>query len=294
MYIRRICCTLLVLLGLPLVKAGAGLPLQKAEAAAATAQAHDHHDLAVSLRQLVQQDAAQYSVYVDFLDGSRPLLFQNQQVRSASMIKVFILATAMEKEASGQLDESHELVLRDNMKVGGAGSLCGWEDGSRITIRQLLYKMITESDNTATNMLIDYLGMGRINQYIQQHGYTQTKLQRKMMDTEAVQEGRENLTSARDLGIFFSRLYHKQCVTPGLDQKMINILLDQEDTDVLPAACPGSRVAHKTGELDHLYHDGGIVYGPSHNRVIVILTENQDDAGLTLKLMKEIAAKADR
>ncbi|WP_432641809.1 serine hydrolase [Acidaminococcus sp.] len=293
MHIRRICCTLLVLLGLSLVKTGAGQPLPGAEAVAA-AQAHDHHELAVSLRQLVQQDDAQYSVYVDFLDGSRSLLFQNQQVRSASMIKVFILATAMEKEADGQLDESHELVLRDNMKVGGAGSLCGWEDGSRITIRQLLYKMITESDNTAANMLIDYLGMGRINQYIQQHGYTQTKLQRKMMDTEAVREGRENLTSARDLGIFFSRLYHRQCVRPDLDQKMIDILLDQEDTDVLPAACPGSRVAHKTGELDHLYHDGGIVYGPGHNRVIVILTENQDDAGLTLKLMKEIAARAEK
>lgn len=292
MKFRRFCCTVpLFLLGLTLTGLAVEPPVHRVEAAAVV---HDHHDLAVSLRQLVQQDDAQYSVYVDFLDGSRPLLFQNRQVRSASMIKVFILATAMEEEAAGQLDENHELVLRDDMKVGGAGSLCGWADGSRITIKQLLYKMITESDNTATNMLIDYLGMGRINQYIQQHGYTQTKLQRKMMDTEAVQEGRENLTSARDLGIFFSRLYHKQCVTPALDQKMIDILLDQEDTDVLPAACPGSRVAHKTGELDHLYHDGGIVYGPSHDRVIVILTENQDDADLTLKLMKEIAAKADR
>ena len=78
--------------------------------------------------------------------------------------------------------------------------------------------MITESDNTAANLLIDRLGMDRINSYMQSHGYTHGVLRRKMMDTEAMREGRENLTSTRDVALLFKRLYRgngKSCRAPG-------------------------------------------------------------------------------
>jgi beta-lactamase class A len=106
--------------------------------------------------------------------------------------------------------------------------------------------MITESDNTAANLLIDRLGMDRINSYMQSHGYTHSVLRRKMMDTEAMREGRENMTSTRDIALLFKRLYRGQCVGPAQDREMLEIYKRQTDNDSIPGALPqGTVVATK-------------------------------------------------
>ena len=248
-----------------------------------------YDELIDKIKSVTDKDSAQYSIYIDFLDGTQPIEVNSKQIRSASMIKVFIMAKAYENMKEGNLSENQELILKDSDKVGGAGSLIGWPTGSKITIHELLKLMITESDNTATNMMIDLLGMDNINRYIQEHGYSESILQRKMMDTQAVKNGRENLTSSHDLGRFFTLLYKKKIVSAEYDDKMIDLLKQQTDTECLPQAIKEVSIAHKTGELDHLYHDGGIVYNGDYPFVVCILTENQLNRTYTLINMRRIA-----
>lgn len=241
-----------------------------------------------------QKDSAKYSVYIKLLDNKMDaIVYQNAKMRAASMIKVFIMAKAFEDVKNGLLNLEKNITLTSNMKVGGAGSLNQWENGSTISVEKLLIMMITESDNTATNILIDLLGMDRINQYIKVNGYDMSVLQRKMMDFESVEQGKENYTSVDDIGEFFSNLYYRQCVNAEYDEKMMEILFLQTDKECLPAALPKYKIAHKTGELTGLYHDGGIVFSQNNKYILCIFTDEQSDRSYSISNMKQLAKTID-
>ena len=214
---------------------------------------------------------------------------QLEPMRSASMIKVFILATVMEKAKQGEINIDETLTLRGSDKVGGAGILAGYASGTELTLREVMELMITHSDNTATNIVIDRVGMSAINEYIQSQGYKDTILRRKMMDYGAIAAGRENFSSVRDLGTFFNRLYNYECVGEEYDKIMLDFLVKQTDTDCFPAALPGKQIAHKTGALDGLYDDGGIIYSDGGDAVLVIMTENFTGEYNTIQHMKAFA-----
>ena len=244
------------------------------------------------IRKLAAEDGSDFGIYLAY-GNEPPVISDEKMMRSASMIKVFILAEAMEQASKGKLSLTELMVLYGNDKVGGAGILIGYPNNTVFSMEEILRLMITESDNTATNMMIERLGMDSINSYIQTHGYHSTILRRKMMDAEAVKAGRENMTSPRDLGIFFSRLYQNQCVNDEYDQKMRDILFQQTDTECFPSALPMAHIAHKTGELDGLYHDGGIIYEENgQDFVLVILTDSYTGRASVIQTMQKMAQTA--
>ena len=239
----------------------------------------------------ILDDGTEYSVYLSYPgESSEAFLYHNGPVRSASMIKMFIMAAAMEKVAAGEMSLDEGIVLNDYDKVGGSGILGGYADGTVLPLRTYMELMITESDNTATNIIINRLGMGTVNDYIARNGYSDTVLKREMMDMEAIAAGRENMTSAKDLGEIFVKIYNHQCVNQALDEVMLEFLKGQTDTDCIPEALPGRIVAHKTGALPGLIHDGGIVYGGTRDAVIVLLAENITSEYTATERMKEFAA----
>ena len=245
------------------------------------------------VRRLAVRGGAKFTVYLaDPDDEDVPLMADGEEMRSASMIKVFILACAMEKVKAGDLQLDDVLRLEETDKVGGAGVISGYRAGTVFSVEELLRQMIAESDNTATNMMIDRLGMTEINGYMRAHGYDASRLQRKMMDAAAVKEGRENITSAKDLGTFFLRLYRSECVGEPYDGKMRDMLFAQTDRECFPQALPDARIAHKTGELDRFYADGGIIYGEDgHTAILVILADDLEGRGRAIEMMREIARR---
>ena len=93
-----------------------------------------------------------------------------------------------------------------------------------------------------------------------------------MMDFEAARQGKENMTTAGDMGRFFTLLAQGNVVNTTADQTMRDILCQQEDNPILPAQLPHQLpVAHKTGELDGIYHDCGIIYGAKGPIVLCLL-----------------------
>lgn len=238
----------------------------------------------------ILNDGTEYSVCLAFPQKSAAIFVYNSHaVRSASMIKVFIMAAAMEKAKRGELDLDETMTLKASDKVGGAGILAGCPAGTDLPLREVLRLMITESDNTAANMVIDRLGMAAINDYIACNGYADTVLRRKMMDMRAINAGEENYSSAKDLGTIFLKLYKHECVDREHDETMLEFLRGQADTDCFPAALPGLVIAHKTGALIGLYDDGGIIYNGDNDAVLVIMTEHYTGESVAMSRMRQFA-----
>ena len=268
----------------------ASLPVSPVSANAASVPVQSNDSLSAGIEALSNADSTRYSVYAAYPQENRDeYIYQSEAMRSASMIKVFLLADAMEKIRDGQLSLDTPITLHSWDKVGGAGVLCGYADESVLSLDTVMKLMITESDNTATNLIIDLLGMEDINDYIQRNGYYDTRLARKMMDFDAVSEGRENYSSVRDLGRFFLKLYQHSCVGYEQDEIMLSYLKEQTDTECFPEALPYAVIAHKTGELGGLYDDGGIIYQNGRDIILVIMTERYSDRYTAIETMKAMA-----
>lgn len=249
--------------------------------------------LAEEIMALSSEDSTRYSVYIAYPGEERPpYIYQSESMRSASMIKVFLLAAAMERVKDGSLHMGLPIVLHSKDKVGGSGILGGYPNGFVLRLDSVLRLMITESDNTATNILIDLLGMDNINAYIKEKGYKDTCLSRKMMDFAAVRDGRENYTSVRDLGCLFDRIYRHECVSYEHDEIMLSYLKEQTDKECFPSALPETIIAHKTGELEGLYDDGGIIYLGDRALIVVIMTENYSSRYNAIETMKNMVRAA--
>ena len=256
------------------------------------------NQLQQKLEEIISQDsAADYGVYVAWPECGQPVIINNRKQSAASVIKIYILGTAYNMVAQGDLSLDTTLRVKRSDMVGGAGVINGYGGEPVLTIRELLKLMIIESDNTATNVMIDYLGMNRINQYIQAQGYGDTILQRKMMDTASLQAGRDNFTTVQDVGTFFDRLLAKKLVNETLDQEMLDIFKEQTDKECINtalAATSNLQVAHKTGELIGVYHDAGIVYHGQDGYVEVLFSENSNNRDRSIRVLRKIAQQVDR
>lgn len=220
----------------------------------------------------------------------RELVSINPDLRfpSASLIKVPLLVEVARQVEFGMLAWETRYAVSGAARVGSAGVLADLSAELRPTLHDLAHLMITISDNTASNLLLDLVGMEAVNTTMQQLGLTSTRFERRFMDFAARQAGRENWTTAGDMALLLSYL----CIDllPGRDI-MLNMLLRQNDMTLLPVYW-GEEVpfAHKTGGLEGILHDAGILYPPETlvvpqtvpvPLIIVVMTAEQADEALT-------------
>lgn len=177
---------------------------------------------------------------------------------AASTIKTPILLTALEEVRQGRLS------LKDYLPVPAEVILPDTQVFDRgqteYTVEELLYWMVTLSDNTATNVLLDRLGLERVNEYCAVTlGLSGTVCQRKMLDFAAAGAGKDNLTSAADQRKLFCLLHSSAILNPDLRRVALSILSRQRHQDTLLRYIPDEVVfAHKTGGLDGVAHDCGL------------------------------------
>jgi len=184
----------------------------------------------------------------------------DKRVPAASVIKIPILAELLLQVQTNEVRLSERYALMDEHKVGGSGELRDMPEGKTLTLEELAVEMIRVSDNTATNVLIERLGMARINQTLDSLGFEATRLNRVMMDFAAIDEGRQNYTSASEMSRFLSLLLTNKILTPELGNTAIEILGRCEDSTTIPRDLPADLIiAHKTGTLDYVRGDAGII-----------------------------------
>lgn len=225
------------------------------------------------------QPEAQYAIYVRMLDQrSQDVVLNSHKMASASLIKIPIMIEAYNQKKQGKLNFNEKVIIKHSDAVEG-GSVYNLPDNTVLTVGQLVELMIVQSDNTACNLLIDKLKMENINAMIKKLGCSSdTILQRKMMDFEAVKQGRQNYTNITDMANLLEKLYLGKCLDPKSDKAMLEILSRQEDNTIIPAQLPHHiRIDHKTGELDGMNYDCGIVYGQGHTYILCMMAENVKD-----------------
>ena len=208
---------------------------------------------------------------IDLTDGTRAGYRAAQPMVSASMIKLIVAHTFLKQVEAGTFSLDATYTLKGSDLVGGAGVIAGYGAGAQISYRDILMRMIDNSDNTAANILIDAVGIDAVNADANALGLSQTRLNRKMMDYDAIAAGRENYTCALDVARLLRLAYKGKFVNADASSLVMQALRQQQDTEGIRAGLPaGITFAHKTGELDTVRHDGGIAEG-SHPVVIVVL-----------------------
>ncbi len=193
---------------------------------------------------------------------------------SASMVKVPIMVACLKAEEEGRISLQERLKMTRSDKTGGSGSLRRYRSGSSFTIDRLVELMVTRSDNTAANMIIDKLGFEYINGTFKKVGLEKTNLARTLMDLRSRDRGVENLTTAREAAEVLEMIYKKGCISPTVSDKCLEVLKSQKINDRIPRLLPRDAVvAHKTGLEREVCHDAGIVFTENGDFVISVFTK---------------------
>jgi len=234
-----------------------------------------------SLKERLRVQAAAVSgvvpgiIVVDLSTGWRIEINPDRLFPSASLAKVPIMASCFFAADGNRLDLDKQIKLYRRDKVSGSGVIKNLPDGSVFSVKELMSIMITQSDNTASNLLIDSLGQGYLNETFRKLGLKNTNLARKMMDFASRKQGRENYTSARDIAFILEEIYYGRLINREYSRQCLDMLKAQKIRDRIPAKLPpGITVAHKTGLEYGVCHDAGIVFVPEGDFLICVLTKH--------------------
>ncbi len=247
----------------------------------------------------IQGFAGRVSLYAKNLDsGATYALRADEPVRTASTIKLAIMVECFAEAAEGKLNLSEPLTLTQGEKVSGSGILEDLSDGDRLPIRDMIDLMIVLSDNTATNLILNRIGGNAVNARMAQLGLQQTRVMRKILgdrnDLKPVPSGitdegakPENKkwgigrSSPHEMVIILEKLYRGELVSKDASQEMIAILKKQRDQDGMGRDMKDVDIAHKSGALDALRSDVGIIYSKHGAIAMAITVDNMPEQNWT-------------
>lgn len=254
-------------------------------------QAEDFSSLEAQVQAIVSRydsTGADTAVTFELVGGRRGGFQINGEgtLAAASMIKLAVLATLFDEIEAGNISLDQSLTATSENVVGGAGT--GISTGQTFTVRQLASKMISYSDNTASNMLVSLMGIDKINAHAKEMGLAQTFLDHKFMTPNP---SRDNEISTNDLAKVLSLIAEDELGSAELSEMAQEFLLAQYDREALAKGLTGGmRLGNKTGSLAYARNDAGILFDPEGNPVAVlaVMTNNMGE-GSANKMMSEIA-----
>lgn len=209
---------------------------------------------------------------------------------SASLVKVPIMAAVCDKIKSGTITLGTQIRLTRADRVGGSGSLKWVRDGTSLSVMEIIYKMITESDNTATRMLIDYVGMPYLETAFTKLGLVHTNICPEGMSLVSKRIEKDNYTTAREMAGLLERIYAGELIDRESSEFMLDVLKHNKSRSRLRKGLPlGWEIGHKTGLLRKSCHDAGIVFSPRGDYVIVVLTSEVPDYSSAKKFIAKVA-----
>jgi beta-lactamase class A len=245
-----------------------------------------------------QTDAVVGVAVLDLTDQRSFYLNADAVYPTASTIKIAVLAelySQHERAASGgrgaKLGDLYTVNAEDS--VGGEGVLGAMTDGvSRLTNRDLATLVVSLSDNSATNVLIERVGMEEVNAWLGRLRLKETRLRRQMMDVTAAREGRENTATPRELVMMLSALHGGRVFTKATTDDFFK-MLSMQKSSYIPRLLPTElTIANKPGNLDGVRNDAGIVFVPGRPFAIAVMTtfaRDELDAELSIARISHAA-----
>jgi beta-lactamase class A len=230
------------------------------------------------------------SVYAKNLDsGAVYDLTGDEPVRTASTIKLPVMIECFSEVAEGKLDFGEMIRLPEDEKVPGSGILQDLSTGDRFPVRDLMMLMIVLSDNTATNLILDRIGGDAVNARMAKLGLIETRVMRKILGKGTAAgitaEGAKpenkkwglGRSSPREMVSLLERLYRGELVSKNASSEMLAILKKQRDHAGLARDVKDVTVANKSGALDALRSDVGIVYSKRGPIAIAITVDGMPE-----------------
>ena len=203
-------------------------------------------ELEEELRAEIGKLGGKWSLYLKRLDTNQVIgINDDEKMVAASLIKLFIAGEFFALGEEGELDVDDYFNMPD--------------------------VMITISDNYAANSLINACTMEKINEFIDEHGFKETELNRRMLDWN----GTENYTSTRDCGRLLEEVLNGEFVSEKASERILTDLKDQQKRNKIPAGVPsGIETGNKTGELDNVDNDAAIIWSPGATYILVIMSSD--------------------
>jgi beta-lactamase class A len=228
-----------------------------------------------SLAKMAERYPGRVAIYLKDLKTGRTWTHHADDLfPAASLIKVPVMIAAFYKIRDGRLALDERIAITRRNRVGGSGSLKWRPDGTKLTVRELLVHMINESDNTATKMVLDHLGIGYVQQQFPRMGLLYTGIYEEGMSIKGGRVMHENYTTAREMASLMDKIYTGQAVDKVSSEVMLEILKKPKAVaSRLAKGMPaGWDIAHKTGLLRQACHDSAIFLTPNGDYAVTVLT----------------------
>jgi beta-lactamase class A len=210
---------------------------------------------------------------VDLTDGHKYLLHANDVYPQASSIKICVLAELYRQAQQGKLKLTDLYTVNAADLVEDSDIMGGLTPGvTQITLRDLATMMVAVSDNSATNVLIDRVGMDNVNAFLKAQGLRDTRLRRKMMDLKAAAEGRENVSTPNEMLNLLQALYRDEILNQEMTADFFKVLSTHKDSWI-PRNLPDDlRIADKPGALEGVRNDSGVIFVDKRPYVLCVMT----------------------
>jgi beta-lactamase class A len=218
-------------------------------------------------------DGAMGVAIVDLTDGHKYLLHANDVFPQASSIKICVLAELYRQAQQGKLKLTDLYTVNAADLVADSDIMGGLTPGvTRITLRDLATMMVAVSDNSATNVLIDRVGMDNVNAFLASQGLRETKLRRKMMDLKAAGEGRENVSTPAEMARLLSALYNGEILDKEMTADFFKVLSTHKDSWI-PRDLPDDlKIADKPGALEGVRNDSGVIFVDNRPYILCVMS----------------------
>jgi beta-lactamase class A len=209
----------------------------------------------------------------DLTTGDHYFLHEDEVFAQASSIKITVLANLYLQAQQGKLKLTDLYTVQASDLVPDSDIMNGLTPGvTRVTLRDLATMMVAVSDNAATNVLIDRVGMQNVNAMLDSLGLTHTRLRRKMMDLEAAKQGRENISTPHEMMLLLDAIYHGKVLDKESTADFFRVLTTNKDSWI-PRDLPADlKIANKPGSLEGVRNDSGIVFVEGRPYVICVMT----------------------
>jgi beta-lactamase class A len=209
----------------------------------------------------------------DLKTGDQFFLHENEVFAQASSIKITVLANLYLQAQQGKLKLTDLYTVQASDLVPDSDIMKGLTPGvTRVTLRDLATMMVAVSDNSATNVLIARVGMENVNAMLDSLGLAHTRLRRKMMDLEAAKQGRENISTPREMMTLLEALYSGKVLDKESTADFFKMLSTNKNSWI-PRDLPADvKIANKPGALEGVRNDSGIVFVEGRPYVICVMT----------------------
>jgi beta-lactamase class A len=209
----------------------------------------------------------------DITTGNHIFVRPDEVFAQASSIKIAVLSDLYLQAQQGKLKLTDLYTVQSSDLVADSDIMGGLTPGvTRVTLRDLATMMVAVSDNSATNVLIDRIGMENVNAMLDSLGLPHTRLRRKMMDLAAASQGRENVSSPREMMMLLGAIYRGKVLNKESAADFFKVLSTNK-ASWIPRDLPADlKIANKPGELEAVRNDSGIVFVEGRPYIICVMT----------------------